>query len=266
MKGTNLRQDLNFFRSMLIMELASQWKDRRVFLSLSVVMVIQNFIFFSIWVVFFSTFRDIRGWKIEEMATLFGTIAFGFGLAFLIFGGALDIGRIIREGELDTYLGRPKRPLLPLIMREARPASLGDLISGPMLWIAFGGHGLADLPLLISLGVLSGVIFLSVAISVQSMIFYIGSVRTLPDQIFELFVISSSYPQHGHGLALRIAMFTAIPAGFAAWLPVMTISDFAFWKLGLMFLAATGYLVFAVHIFYTGLKRYSSGNGWVSPV
>lgn len=266
MNKNSLTQTLDFVRSMLFMELASQWKDRKVFLSLSIVMVIQNFIFFSIWVVFFSTFRDIRGWQIEEMATLFGTLAFGFGLAFLVFGGALDIGRIIREGELDTYLGRPKRPLLPLIMREARPASLGDLISGPMLWIAFGGHGLSDLPLLLTLGVLAGVIFLSVAISVQSMIFYIGSVRTLPDQIFELFVISSSYPQHGHGLALRIAMFTVIPAGFAAWLPVLTVSDFAAWKLALMFLAASTYLTLAVRIFYSGLKRYSSGNGWISPV
>jgi ABC-2 type transport system permease protein len=266
MKKKDFAQTLTFFRSMLFMELASQWKDRKVFLSLSVVMVIQNFIFFSIWVVFFSTFRDIRGWQIEEMATLFGTLAFGFGLAFLVFGGALDIGRIIREGELDIYLGRPKRPLLPLIMREARPASLGDLISGPMLWIAFGGYGLSDLPLLLTLGVLAGVIFLSVAICVQSMIFYIGSVRTLPDQIFELFVISSSYPQHGHGLALRIAMFTVIPAGFAAWLPVLTVSDFAVWKLALMFLAAATYLTLAVRIFYSGLKRYSSGNGWISPV
>lgn len=259
-------QTLDFFKAMLVMELASQWKDRRVFLSLSIVMVVQNFIFFSIWVVFFSAFRDIRGWQIEEMATLFGTLAFGFGLAFLIFGGAIDIGRIIREGELDAYLGRPKRPLLPLIMREARPASLGDLVSGPLLWIVFGGHRLADLPLLFLLGVLAGVIFLAVAISVQSMIFFVGTVRTLPDQIFELFVIASSYPQHGHGLALRIAMFTVIPAGFAAWLPVLTVSDFEIWKLALMFLAASGYLALAIRIFYSGLKRYSSGNGWISPV
>jgi viologen exporter family transport system permease protein len=256
---------LSFFNHLLGMILASQWKDRYVFLSLSTVMIIQNFIFFSIWVIFFDAFGEIRDWKLEEMATLFGTLAFGFGLAFVVFGGAIDIGRIIREGELDAYLGRPKAPLLPVLMREARPAGLGDFLSGIMLWLTFGGHSFSDLPLLMFVGVLTGVIVLAVAISVQSVIFYVASVRTLPDQIFELFIIGSSYPQHGHGPLLRLALFTIVPAGFAAYLPVLIVTDFEIWKLVTMFLAALFYMSLAVRIFYRGLKRYSSGNGWIAP-
>lgn len=256
---------IKHFFILLRMILASQWQDRYVFLSLTSVMVIQNFVYFSIWVVFFRAFGDIRGWQIEDMATLFGTVATGFGLAFVCFGGAIDLGRIIREGELDAYLGRPKAPLLPVLMREARPAGLGDMITGPLLWFAFGGYGLADFPLLIFLAVLSGVFFLAVAISVQSLIFFIGSVRTLPDQIFELFVISSTYPQHGHGLLLRVALFTVVPAGFAAYLPVTIMQDFSVWKLFGLTLAAGLYLFLAVRIFYAGLRRYASGNGWVAP-
>lgn len=256
---------LSFFKTLLGMILASQWKDRYVFLSLSGVMILQNFIFFSIWVIFFDAFGEIRGWTLEDMATLFGIVAFGFGLAFVIFGGAIDLGRIIREGELDAYLGRPKRPLLPVLMREARPASVGDLLSGIMMWFVFGGYGIGDLPLLLLLGVLSGMVVLAVAISVQSMIFFVASVRTLPDQIFELFLIGSMYPQQGHTLMLRVALFTVIPAGFTAYLPVVIMDNFSLWKLALMLLAGSGYLFLATRIFYIGLKRYSSGNGWVTP-
>ena len=256
---------LSFFKTLLVMILTSQWKDRYVFLSLSSVMILQNFIFFSIWVIFFDAFGDIRGWTLEDMATLFGIVAFGFGLAFVIFGGALDLGRVIREGELDTYLGRPKLPLLPVLMREARPASVGDLLSGVMIWFVFGGYGIADLPLLVLLGVLSGMVVLAVAISVQSMIFFVTSVRTLPDQIFELFIIGSTYPQQGHSVALRTAFFTIVPAGFAAYLPVIIMDSFSLWKLALMLLAGGGYLLLARRIFYAGLKRYSSGNGWIAP-
>lgn len=256
---------LNLVKTLLSMMFASQWKDRYVFLSLSIVMVVQNFIFFSIWVFFFDAFGEIRGWQLKDMATLFGIVAFGFGLAFLAFGGAIDLGRIIREGELDTYLGRPTRPLLPVIMREARPASVGDMLSAPMMWLVFGGYHLGDLPMLLLLGVLSGLVVLAVAVSVQSMIFFIGSVRTLPDQIFELFLIGSMYPQHGHGALLRVAMFTIIPAGFSAYLPVTLMNDFSWPKLAVLVLASGGYLFLATRIFYAGLKRYASGNGWVAP-
>ena len=73
------------------------------------------------------------------------------------------------------------------------------------------------------------------------------------------------YPQHGHGLLLRTALFTIIPAGFAAYLPVVIMMDFSVGKLLIMFAAAFGYLILARRVFYAGLKRYSSGNGWIAP-
>jgi len=258
-------KNFEYFKTLLAMAVHDQWKDRVVFLTMAVVMVLQNLVFFGVWLVFFDSFSEIRGWTLEDIATLFGVVAFGFGLVFFIFGGTLDLGRMIREGELDVYLGRPKSKLLAVMMREGRPAGLGDMATAPILWFTVGGHGLGDLPILLSAALLAGLIHLSVALTLQSLPFFAGAIRTLPDQLFELFLIGSLYPQHGHGILLRAALFTVIPAGFAAYLPVVTVMQFEPWKLIVLALAAGFYFTLAVTLFHRGVRRYSSGGGWIGP-
>lgn len=253
------------FLALFKMSWATQLKDRNALILLSSMMTLQNIMFFAIWMVFFAAFREFNGWRVENMAVLFGIVAFAYGWVFLIFGGALDLSRTIREGELDCFLGRPKSPLLSVLMRESRGTSIGDIVTGPFLWLVLGGQSVSDLPLLITLGFLAGLIYLAVAISVQSLSFFSSSWKTLPDQLFEVVVIISTVPQHGHALGMKVILFTLIPAGYAAYLPTLTVADFSWWKLGAMALAAIVWLTLAVAVFNRGLKQYTSGGGTIAP-
>jgi len=238
-------------------------RQRMMFVTFAVLMFAQNFILFGIWLVFFGNFSSIGGWQVSDMAVLFGTGAFGYGLIFFLFGGTLSVARVVSDGGLDAYLGRPKGPLLALMMSDSRPTGLGDMATAIVLWLTLGGYTVGDLPILLSMGVCVGVIFLAVALLLQSSVFFAGSMRRLAEQLMEIFILLSLNPQVGFAPLFKLAMLTIIPAGFIALLPVEIMRGLGWPGLVGLAGAAAGYLGLAILVFHWGLKRYRSANSFV---
>jgi len=139
-------------------------------------MFANNVVYFTMWAIYFYNFASLKGWNLADFATLEGICCFGFGLAFFFCGGSWNIARLIISGELDSYLGRPRSPLLPILMSECRPSTVGDVASAFVLWMVFGKHDLADLPLLLLLSVSASALFLAAMIMLQSLAFLIAGV------------------------------------------------------------------------------------------
>jgi ABC-2 type transport system permease protein len=70
----------------------------------------------------------------------------------------------------------------------------------------------------------------------------------------------STYPAAVFQGAVKILLFTAIPAAFITLLPVEALRSLSLGKAALAVLGSTAVLVLGVAVFHHGLKRYESGN------
>jgi ABC-2 type transport system permease protein len=223
-------------------------------------MFANNVVYFTMWAIYFYNFSSLKGWNLADFATLEGICCFGFGLAFFFCGGSWNIARLIISGELDSYLGRPRSPLLPILMSECRPSTVGDIASAFLLWMVFGKHDLADLPLLLLLSVSASALFLAAMIMLQSLAFLIAGINTSADNLFDVFITLALYPQNVYGSAVRLLLFTVIPVAYIGLLPVEIMRHFSWPMLAGVITAAAFYLWLAVFIFNCGLRFYTSGN------
>jgi ABC-2 type transport system permease protein len=255
-----LRDFLNYVLALMKALIQDSTANRASFLMTVLMMFANNVVYFTMWAIYFYNFPTLNGWTLADYATMQGVICFGVGYVFFLFGGSWNIARLIVSGELDSYLGRPRSPLLPLLMHECRVASGGDMLSAFVLWMALGRHGVADLPLLLLISLAAGAIFVAVMIAVQSLAFWIGGISAAADNLFEVFLTLSLYPQNVQGVGMKIVLFTAIPAAYIGLLPVQIMRDFSWSMLAAVLTAAIFYVWLAVVIFNRGLRSYTSGN------
>ena len=70
----------------------------------------------------------------------------------------------------------------------------------------------------------------------------------------------STYPTTLFNGVVRVILFTAIPAGFIAYVPVRFLREWQLWQLGIMLVATAFYITLAIVVFHLCLRRYESGN------
>lgn len=73
-------------------------------------------------------------------------------------------------------------------------------------------------------------------------------------------IMTAVYPQHVYGFAVRVALFTVLPVGFIALLPVEAVREADPMRALIVFAAAALYAGLAVVVFDRGLRRYRSGS------
>jgi ABC-2 type transport system permease protein len=225
---------------------------------LSSAMFLQNFLFFMVWVVFFSSVGQIKGWRLEEVSLLYGLAAAAVGLAMFISNGARTLPFLVRDGGFDAFITRPRHPLPALLLSHSSMASVGDLFSAPVYWFVFGGASLGQLPLLIGLSLLSAIIFMSAVIVLCSVAFWIPKSGRLADQLFEMLIIFVLIPQHVQPLGVKLVTYSLLPAGFISLIPVSLLIEFNGAAFAILLAAAAGYAALAIAVFNAGLRRYVS--------
>jgi len=106
----------------------------------------------------------------------------------------------------------------------------------------------------------SALVFLACGIIFFSLAFWLGRVETIARQLWELLITFSMYPEPLFGGALRLALFTVLPAGFIGYLPVRLVRSPSAVELSVLVMAASGYLALAIWVFHRGQDRYASGS------
>jgi len=233
--------------------------DIRRTLLLGGFMFVQNLMFFMIWVIFFGSISQVKGWRLGDVGLMCGIVATAVGLVMFAADGVRTIALKVQDGSMDGFLIQPRHPLPALLLSRSNAASIGDMISGPVFWFAFAGAPLSQLPVILGLTLLSAVIFLSALVAFYSLAFWLQRSGRFSDQLFEMLVIFSSIPQHAQSMSTKLVMFSILPAGFIGLLPVSLLHHFD--GLGFLMLigAAIVYAVIAVGIFNAGVKRYVRG-------
>jgi ABC-2 type transport system permease protein len=251
---------LTFVGALVRTNLKASVALRGAFIMQAAFMALNNLTFFVFWWALMRRVDSLRGWRLGDVELLFGIVAMSFGLTVTIAGGVRHLGRFIDEGDLDTLLTQPRSVLVYALGVRSQPSGVGDFFSG-MAFIAMSGTVTwRTVPVVMAAVAASMLVLLACGIAFFSLAFWLGRIDTIARQLLELLITFSLYPDPLFGGALRLALFTVLPAGFVGYLPVRYVRDPSVAHVALLLAGAAAYLGMAVFIFDRGLRRYASGS------
>jgi len=224
-------------------------------------MMINNGIYFLIWVIFFDRFKEVRGWGLNDMFVTYGIVASGFGLVSMLFGNAFNLGDVIAKGRLDYYLSFPRPVLLHTLASRSIASGFGDFSYGILSYALSGQYSWDGLGRFMVGTLCAAAIFAAFLILVQSLAFWIGNSSYLSSLAINAIITFAIYPITLFDNSAKLILFTLIPAAFMGALPAEFVRGFSWVTLAEIFLGSLVFLTLAVAIFRLGMKRYESGSG-----
>ena len=249
-----------FYIYLLRTSIRASISKRGAFLIESGLMIANNLIFLSIWWIFFRQFHDIAGWKMNDMVILMAIGTGSYGLMQICFGGTRNISRMILSGDLDPFMTQPKNLLIHVAGSRSFSKGWGNLLTGVILATTGGLYSPLTIFLTL-LSMLSGcIVFTSINTIAHCLPFWMGSVERLSKKYCDALFLFALYPTNIYSGILQIVMFTLIPAGVIGYIPVELIRNFSWVMLLLLISSPLIFLGIAFFVFYSGLKRYESGN------
>ena len=240
--------------------LQSVMEYRISFITQVVGMMLNNFIYFAIWIIFFDRFRDVRGWGVNDMYVTFGVLASSFGLVALLFGNAFVLSDIINNGRLDYYLSLPRPVLLHAVSSRMISSGMGDFTYGFISYALSGQFTWDGLLRFILAILLAATIFAAFLILVHSLAFWAGVISSFSNLMFNALLTFGIYPITLFDNYAKLILFTVIPAALVGAIPAEFIAQFTWQTLAELLFAAMVFLGLAVTVFRLGLKRYESGS------
>jgi ABC-2 type transport system permease protein len=253
-------KEIKFLLAIWKANLLSVMEYRVSFLSQVIGMMLNNGIYFLVWVIFFDRFKEVRGWGLTDMYITFGITASAFGLVSLLFGNTFNMGEIIMKGRLDYYLSLPRPVLLHAAASRSVASGMGDLSYGFVSFIASGLFSFESLMRFILAILLSAAVFASFLLIIQSLAFWIGSTSYISGIALNAMITFAIYPITLFETGARLILFTLIPAALMGAVPASFVRSFGWGTLAQLALGAFVFLTLAVVVFYTGLRRYESGS------
>jgi ABC-2 type transport system permease protein len=223
-------------------------------------MLLNDAMLLFFWWVLFTRLPTLRGWNLTQVMTLYGIVAFGFGVANVVCGNLGMVARIIVGGDLDYYLALPADPLVHLLVSRMSLSAWGDILFGLLVFLLAAPGRWRSLPLFLLLSLLAGVVLVSFSVLVGSLAFWLGSADTLSAQAFNALLTFGLYPAEVFPGAVQLLLYTLIPAAFIGALPAQLLNDFRWNRLALILLFSAGIATAARLVFQRGLRRYESGN------
>jgi ABC-2 type transport system permease protein len=219
--------------------------------------------FLAIWALF-DRFGSLRGWTLREVALMYGMIDVAFALADALARGFDVFGAMVRSGDFDRLLLRPRSTVLQLLGHELTVRRVGRLAQGlaVFLWAAQGVDW--DLArVLLVLFALAGAVALFLAIEVLAATTAFWTVESL--EVWNAFSYggnyAAQYPMSIYRPWFRRFFTVVVPLACVIYLPALVLlgrsdaalhhaapaAGFAFlglslllWRLGVRHYTSTG--------------------------
>lgn len=233
--------------------------NRTTFITNIVFMILNNSTFIIQWLILFRLKKDVGGYGITEVMTLWGFAASTFGIAHIFFRKAFELPDLIINGKLDAFLVQPKSVLLGVITSSTSTAAIGDVFYGYIILVIFN-FSMKNVILFTLFTITGGIVITAFAVITGSLSFWLVRADILSDNLINVMITVSTYPDGIFKGIIRLLLYTIIPAGFTVYLPVTIMISF---RLDLL-LGILGFTIgiwsLAALVFYKGLKRYSSSS------
>lgn len=253
-------KELRFLLAVWRTNLESLMEYRVSFISQVLGMMLNNGIYFLVWVIFFDRFQSVQGWGLTDMFVTYGIVAAAFGLVSLFFGNAFNLGDIITRGRLDYYLSLPRPVLLHAVASRSVASGLGDISYGFLSYVASGTLSWESLLRFVLATLMAAVVFAAFLIIVQSLAFWIGSTSYISGIALNAMVTFAIYPITLFDTGARLILFTLIPAALMGAVPASFVRSFGWESLLQLLAGGLVLLAAAIFLFHLGLRRYESGS------
>lgn len=251
---------LRFLIASWKVNVSSALEYRLSFFLLAGMMFLNNTIWLLFWYLFFERFPAVKGWTLEDVMLLWAVSTGGFGWASVLFGNFPRIAAIVSTGQLDVYLSQPKPVLLNMLSSRMSVTGAGDFIFGLVVFVRVGDLTFGGCLKFIFALLLSGALFIGVMTIAGSLAFWLGNAEGIAGQMFGGFIMLTIYPASIFRGFAKLLLFTLLPAGFIAYMPIGLLRAFdplfAASALG----AAAVFCGGGALLFRAGLARYASGN------
>lgn len=248
-----------FFLSLIATSIRASVSLRLAFFIELVLNIGSNLIFFLIWWIFFNKFDTVGSWDFDDLVIMMAIVRASYGIARICFGGSKLLAEKIVSGGLDPFMTQPKNLLIHLLGSESQSKGWGHILSAIILFFFADLHA-TEIPM-VAVGILCGtLLFVSVATIAHSLCFWFGHVGEVSKKYIDSIFLFVHYPVNIYSGLMQLLMFTVIPAGVIGYLPVEIVKRFSWSTLFYLLIATASFLALAIVTFYRGLKRYESGN------
>lgn len=243
---------------------AETGSNRAALVSQMSIMVLNDIVWVLFWALFFRRVGTVRGWDGERMLLLLSVLTCAGGIALGVLANARRVGNMAVDGDLDGVLALPVPPLAHLLLRRVEAINVGDLVFGLALFASTGSHTVARTAVFVGAVIAVATLLTGFLVLTGSLAFFIG--RNEGGELgFHAMLLLGAYPVDVFAGAVKVVLYTVVPAAFVSSVPARLIEDFDLGPaLGLAGVA--GLFAFAGWATFTlGLRRYTSGSLWIRP-
>lgn len=219
----------------------------------------------AIWVLF-DRFQVVKGWTLYEVGLIYGIIQIGFALAECFARGFDTFAHLIKQGEFDRILLRPRSTLFQIATREVQIFRLGRLLQGLivlLISIAKLGYSLFSLHAFIVLFSIAGTMATFYGLFIIQATITFWTTETLEMMNITTFggVFAGQFPMSFYPRPFRLIFTLIIPLACVAYYPIATLLQHESIPLWLAFiapLAGFAFLFVACNFWHFGVRHYRS--------
>lgn len=224
--------------------------------------------FVGLWALF-RRFGGVEGWSLAEAAFLYGVVNVSAALGDAVCRGLDVMGSLIREGDLDRLLLRPRSLLLQLLGHELTLRRAGRLAQGAAVaaWAAarlqvpWSAGRLALLAATLSSG---AALWLALLVLQATLAFWTVETLEIMNTVTYGGVEAAQYPLSIYSRAFRRFFVFVVPLACVSYFPVIAILGRAdplgtpAWLGWVSPLAGPLFLAAALRVFRLGVRHYTS--------
>jgi len=257
---TEVRKYLNLMHNYVFFNMKCIMEYRVSFMIGILSSIIINIFTLIFWWTIYQKIDIIGSYKLSDTLILIALIKSITGITGILLGNVRELSNLIMSAELDSFLLQPKDIILNTCMSRMEFNGFGDLLYGYIVLIVMRGLSITNLLVFTVLTYTGSIILFSTLIIINSLTFFIKNSDSTK-RIIETFIMTiSEYPEDIFTNSLRFLFYTIMPIGFMVYLPVKIIESLCITKILVVLFMSLIYLLFAYLVFYSGLKRYESGN------
>ncbi len=232
------------------------------FLTQSVLMFVNNIVWLIFWSIMFNVNgSNINGVTFNTILYLWSLPVISFGISYFFFGGIDNINSYMITGQFDSYMLQPKYPLLNVMTSKCNFSAFGDMLYGLVIGLFAVNFDLVKYIILVVFGILGAVIYISTSIIIRSLSVWLGDTEIIANKyVGTLLTTFSVYPEQLFKGIVKILLYTVIPVGYMAYMPINFVITFNPKYLVLTLIGCTFFTALSIVIFNKAMKSYESGN------
>jgi len=253
----------------LAISLRGQLQYRANFILQSIGQLLITFIeFLGIWSLF-SRFGNLRGWTLPEVALIYGMISVSFAISDALSRGFDWFGNMVKSGDFDRLLLRPRSTVLQVCGQEFALRRIGRFLQGfvVLTWAISALHidwTIAKIALLLAALVGGACLFIGLVIIQATMSFWTVETLEVMNSLTYGGEYTAEYPMAIYRPWFRRFFTLVVPLACANYFPAIAILEKAD-PLGaprivhwLAPIAGPIFLLVALQLWQVGVRHYRS--------